>query len=678
MDQPNVDETIRFFDCLFQNVADQGNVDWRFQTKDKTLVFDEFVGINCEPAEIERLLKKHQDKNIWFGPNLRNGRDGSKHGVCQLVAAHLDIDDVTQETEKKLSEFLQPTIRVQTSLPHRQQCYWIFKEPYEKDKLKETENINLRILKHFGGDPGTQDASRVLRVAGSLNHKYDPPLPVKILELNPLSQYELEDFDLYLPEIDHENHTTADKTYQKTEGLNKLMECAFLQHCTADKTTLPEPQWYAMISIIAREPGGIDLAHELSKGYPDYSPDETDRKIRHALNSAGPATCTRIKELYDCGRDCGVKSPIGLTYISPSSTNPQSPRSKEEIEGFWTALPTFEDVDEDATDTWIVGDVLPADSITCLYGKGGLGKSHIVYDLGKAVQAGEMWRGHETKKMNVLYLDYEMTENRRGHIKKACGNSQIKIWATVTPNKNLPPPPQINGDDFEILKGFPPCLIIFDTLRAATNKNLQDDTEASELMNKLKELCAAGHTIILLLHTLKLKDRQWKGNQVIMDLSDHCLGLFKVKSKGDIEEDTSEDDDPNEPSLLFFGTLPDDKSRYPKQKTYLFFNPSNEKEGAVTLAKDPKETLLEKAQEILANHINTLDSSNMLTYPNKTAFVKLLQEGLGVGDKKLGINKARKLVDSGEKLKLWATDEVPGEKGKPHTYYFVRRRNVHH
>ena len=92
------------------------------------------------------------------------------------------------------------------------------------------------------------------------------------------------------------------------------MQCSFLQHCDRNRTTLSEPEWYAMLSIVPREVGGIDLAHKLSEGYPGYNPIETEKKISHALNSSGPATCEHVKRLCDCGRDCGVKSPVALAY----------------------------------------------------------------------------------------------------------------------------------------------------------------------------------------------------------------------------------------------------------------------------------------------------------------------------------------------------------------------------
>lgn len=127
-------------------------------------------------------------------------------------------------------------------------------------------------------------------------------------------EYLLDDFDL-LPAAGPPSTKEGRPYSQETdERLKRVMECAFLQHCDKDRATLSEPKWHAMVCILAREAGGPNLIHSLSKGYPKYSPRETDKKILHAINDSGPMMCRRIKEIYDCGKDCGVKSPVNLAW----------------------------------------------------------------------------------------------------------------------------------------------------------------------------------------------------------------------------------------------------------------------------------------------------------------------------------------------------------------------------
>ena len=67
-----------------------------------------------------------------------------------------------------------------------------------------------------------------------------------------------------------------------------------------------------MITNLAGVKGGTELIHELSRPYPKYNEDETDRKIQRAIAENKPHTCKYIKEHlgFDCGKDCRIKSPV--------------------------------------------------------------------------------------------------------------------------------------------------------------------------------------------------------------------------------------------------------------------------------------------------------------------------------------------------------------------------------
>ena len=106
-----------------------------------------------------------------------------------------------------------------------------------------------------------------------------------------------------------------------------LEQCTFLKRCRDDAATLPEPLWYAMLSNLARTPGGITLCHQFSQGHPGYSSAETNQKVMQALDASGPHTCSWIKSNgFDCGQTCGVKAPVGLLHraLSQEKESPVS------------------------------------------------------------------------------------------------------------------------------------------------------------------------------------------------------------------------------------------------------------------------------------------------------------------------------------------------------------------
>ena len=94
-----------------------------------------------------------------------------------------------------------------------------------------------------------------------------------------------------------------------------LEHCAFLRHCRDQAASLSEPLWMDMISNLCRFADGGDLIHDLSRGHPNYTPQETNGKIAHLRMSSGPITCEKIRAdgFTGCPKDgCGVKAPAGL------------------------------------------------------------------------------------------------------------------------------------------------------------------------------------------------------------------------------------------------------------------------------------------------------------------------------------------------------------------------------
>lgn len=61
--------------------------------------------------------------------------------------------------------------------------------------------------------------------------------------------------------------------------------------------------------------------------------------------------------------------------------------------------------------TWLIEPIIPEGRAVAIYAKGGAGKSLLALDIALAVATGQPWAGAAVKKRNVLYLDYEMTED---------------------------------------------------------------------------------------------------------------------------------------------------------------------------------------------------------------------------------------------------------------------------
>lgn len=124
-----------------------------------------------------------------------------------------------------------------------------------------------------------------------------------------------------LPPEDHVS-PTALKRFPRPDTDAVLNGCEFLKCAKADPESLSEPEWYASLSILANVFGqdaaaqekGRALAHEYSKGHPQYSSGETDAKITQAIEQSGPRTCKNIDALWG---GCKVCPHYKTTLLSP-------------------------------------------------------------------------------------------------------------------------------------------------------------------------------------------------------------------------------------------------------------------------------------------------------------------------------------------------------------------------
>lgn len=181
-----------FFDALFEYC--QGMLELRTLPAGPRT----FLSI-LDAAGRVSFCKRNISKNIYFGPASRDGHGGGKVNIVSIPCAWVDIDfrDTPLTVfQKTFAAFpLPPTAAVQSGNGFH--LYWKWKEPAEKEQIGTVESINRSIASYLGGDVKSADAAHILRVPGSINHKY--PKPVQLVTLN-RREFQPSDFD-FLPEV---------------------------------------------------------------------------------------------------------------------------------------------------------------------------------------------------------------------------------------------------------------------------------------------------------------------------------------------------------------------------------------------------------------------------------------------------------------------------------------------
>jgi putative DNA primase/helicase len=237
---------------------------------------------------------------------------------------------------------LPPSVVVHTG--HGLQAYWLFREPFvietaaERKALKSLSRRFQQMVRQLAEARGwaldsTSDLCRVLRIPGTFNRKIADDVRVVTAEYFDRA-YSLDDIQELVNGVDDDPEPPTRKEPRPKLPPAKLLPildgCAWMRHCRDDASTLPEPEWYRMLSVVARCEEAERWAHELSRPYPKYSHRETQRKLKQASSDrVAPVTCRYVQSDLNGSRFCTeclfrgiVNAPIAIGRIETGESVP--------------------------------------------------------------------------------------------------------------------------------------------------------------------------------------------------------------------------------------------------------------------------------------------------------------------------------------------------------------------
>jgi P4 family phage/plasmid primase-like protien len=287
-----------------------------------------------------------------------SGSRGKEDGVvvCPAVWVDIDIDGPAHKatnlpkTEADALSLisavgLTPSILVRSGFGL--QAYWVLREPMvlesEQDRAaaKALSTGFQAVLRQLAAPRGwgvdsTADLCRVLRIPGTFNRKIPGDARLVTAEYSE-KRFNIEDFTDLLEGIipaPAETATVRGATGKfPPAGLPAILEgCPWMRHCRDDAARLPEPEWYRMLTVIARCEESERWGHELSRVYPKYSRQETQRKLKQASSdNVAPVTCAYVQSDLNGGRLCGeclfrgnINSPIAIGRIQVVEGGPET------------------------------------------------------------------------------------------------------------------------------------------------------------------------------------------------------------------------------------------------------------------------------------------------------------------------------------------------------------------
>jgi hypothetical protein len=181
-----------FFDCIFEYA--EGLLELRaLPSGNRT-----FLQLS-DSAGRESFIKDHARENLYFGCATRDGKGGAKENLVHIPCLWCDLDFklTSLETFKKNFIGFEVPLTACVESGGGLHLYWKLREALTQADIPAVEAVHRRIVHRLGGDATGCEAARILRIPGTMNHKYPREARLAVLNSN---ECELSDFD-FLPDV---------------------------------------------------------------------------------------------------------------------------------------------------------------------------------------------------------------------------------------------------------------------------------------------------------------------------------------------------------------------------------------------------------------------------------------------------------------------------------------------
>lgn len=147
----------------------------------------------AKEAAIWALEKSDEGREVYFCTHLLTGPRRIKENAAAVRTLWGDLDGAAVPNGE-----IEPTATLESS-PGRHHCYWRLTDPIPPEKA---EQLNRRLAHEIGADPSGFDLSQLLRVPGTVNHKYEDKPGVRIFELERGRSYTAAELEEILPHLE--------------------------------------------------------------------------------------------------------------------------------------------------------------------------------------------------------------------------------------------------------------------------------------------------------------------------------------------------------------------------------------------------------------------------------------------------------------------------------------------
>ncbi|RJR43992.1 MAG: hypothetical protein C4576_13810 [Desulfobacteraceae bacterium] len=184
-----------FFNMMFSKVLEEGLGQIELRTFPKGRAPSQSFYSDIKKAVKDTYDICQSGIDVYFGVNPRTGGAGKKENVHYLTSFHAEVDygkdghkkapgHATREEALEAIKAFEPKPTIVNHSGGGFHCYWVLNSPLKVADVgvEKLESINRALSDKLGGDRGTQNLDRVLRVPGTYNFKLtDNPRKVDLV-----------------------------------------------------------------------------------------------------------------------------------------------------------------------------------------------------------------------------------------------------------------------------------------------------------------------------------------------------------------------------------------------------------------------------------------------------------------------------------------------------------------
>lgn len=174
-----MDATHAYLDTLFREIPPDLLIELRWRTHGDAMR-SEFAPVNQLGLIADRIRELAPVTDVYVGCAARRLPSGRREAVAASAVAWVDCDSATAAAAAR-DWNPRPTMVVASGSPGCLHAYWRLENPLSAQTI---EQVNLRLATALGADTKCFDAGRILRPAGTLNHKTRPARSVGLDRLD--------------------------------------------------------------------------------------------------------------------------------------------------------------------------------------------------------------------------------------------------------------------------------------------------------------------------------------------------------------------------------------------------------------------------------------------------------------------------------------------------------------